>query len=971
MKVTADNLPVKGYELVDTDPSRRALRAATRTRYRRTVFGLIVVSLALYLLGENALLRWSHSSSLSHAYAPDVISRCRALDVKPAPPEDFYERKASDRFVLGTKPTLIENATIWTGNNEGTESFTGDVLLDRGVIRWIGKDSSVWKETAEFDLVILNAKGAWLTPGIIDLHSHIGVQQAPALDGANDGNSVKGTSGSAMPWLRSLDGLNTHDDSIGLAIAGGVTTSLILPGSANAIGGQAFAIKMRPTSERTPTAMLLEPPFGLNGSSVDYSKKPSTGMRVITQRTGENPSRVYSQTRMDTAWDFRKVYNKAKEIKDAQDAFCEKALKGEWDGQAKFPEELQWEAAVDVLRGKVKVQTHCYEAVDLDNFVRLSNEFKFPVAAFHHAHETYLVPGVLKQAYGDVPPASAMFASFSRYKREAYRHSEFAPRILHDAGLRVVMKPDSAIVSRYLLHEAQQAHYYGLPSNIALRSVISTPADVMGYDHRIGYIREGYDAVLWDSHPLQLGATPVQVFIDGIAQLESPHVVEKPLYLQSTPMTPNFDEETKKTIEYEGLPPLTPQRTITDSVVAFTNVSSVWVREPTSGQIKELVSADNSFGVAVIEGGKVVCAGSTSTCTSHLTSPDVTMVDLQGGSISPGLVSSGTYLGLQEISMEESTVDGVVYDAFATKVPKILGGDSAVIHAADGLMFSTRSMLLAYRAGVTSAITAPMSEGFLSGLSVHLSTGASYRHTPGAVIQDVTALHFTVGSAAGQPSFSTQVGTLRRLLTREQKGDLGYWLNKVLKSEIPLVIDVHSADQIATLLLLKQEVEEKTGTTLRLTLSGASEAHLLAKEIGEASVGVILNPVRPFPATWEKRRILPGPPLSEESALIHLLKHNVTVGFGVLGGDLPPLITQWAARNTRFDVSWAYIEAGGRMTKSEAIALASTNTERLLGVDLVTSLQGDLVATEGGDLLDIQSKVVGIISSRRAQVELL
>ncbi|KAI5114985.1 hypothetical protein M0805_004423, partial [Coniferiporia weirii] len=116
---------------------------------------------------------------------------------------------------------------------------------------------------------------------------------------------------------------------------------------------------------------------------------------------------------------------------------------------------------------------------------------------------------------------------------------------------------------------------------------------------------------------------------------------------------------------------------------------------------------------------------------------------------------------------------------------------------------------------------------------------------------------------------------------------------------------------------------------------------------------------------------LPGPPLSEESALIHLLKHNVTVGFGVLGGDLPPLITQWAARNTRFDVSWAYIEAGGRMTKSEAIALASTNTERLLGVDLVTSLQGDLVATEGGDLLDIQSKVVGIISSRRGQVELL
>ncbi|THH10380.1 hypothetical protein EW145_g1372 [Phellinidium pouzarii] len=918
--------------------------AAAKPRYRRrVVLGLIAASFTLYLLCGNSLLLASPRTASSHVYyAPEVIARCRALDVKPGPPADFLRRKKSDRFVPGTGPTLIENATIWTGNDEGTEVFTGDVLLDRGLIKWIGKDSSPWKNSGVTDIALMDAKGAWLTPGIIDLHSHIAVSPAPQLSGAEDDNSLKGTSGSALPWLRSVDGMNTHDESIGLAVAGGLTTSLILPGSANAIGGQAYAIKLRPTVERTPTAMLLEPPFGLNGSDIDYSKIPR--------------------------WRHMKT------------------------GQATFPEELQWEALIDVLRGKVKVQTHCYEAVDLDNFVRLSNEFQFSVAAFHHAHETYLVPDVLKKAYGDVPPASAMFASFSRYKREAYRHSEFAPRILHDAGLKVVMKSDhSAIVSRYLLHEAQQAHYYGLPSNIALRSVISTPADVMGYDHRIGYIRAGYDAgelrdetcrmrcdeltmpvdiVLWDSHPLQLGATPMQVFIDGIAQLESPYVVEKSPSLQSIPETPNFDKETKETINHEGLPPLTSQQIITDAIVAFTNVSNIWLRDHDVRQIKELGFAGDSPGVVVVESGEIICAGSAAACALHLTSADVTTFDLRGGSISPGLVSCGTYLGLQEISMEKSTVDGVVYDGFSEKMPKILGGEDAVIRAADGLMFATRNMLLAYRAGVTSGITAPASEGFFSGLSAHFSTGATHRLGRGAVIQDVTALHFAIG-VSGQPSVSTQIATLRRLLVQKQKGDMGFWLNKVLKGEMPIVIDVHSADQIATLLLLKQEIEDISGNALKMTFVGASEAHLLAEEIGNANVGVILNPVRPFPATWESRRILPGPPLSEESALVRLLENNVTVGFGVMGGGLPSSITQWAARNTRFDVSWAYIEAGGRISRSEAIALASTNVERLLGVDSKTALLGDLVATEGGDLLDIESKVVGVISPRRAQVDLL
>ena len=136
-------------------------------------------------------------------------------------------------------------------------------------------DSSV-TDSAAHDAI----QGAWITPGIVDLHSHMGDEPSPQLHGSADGNSFKGP---IVPWLRSLDALNTHDESYRLAAAGGVTTSLILPGSANAIGrcyitfilvrfdiltssigGQAFVIKTRPTKEGSPTSMLLEPPNSNN-----------------------------------------------------------------------------------------------------------------------------------------------------------------------------------------------------------------------------------------------------------------------------------------------------------------------------------------------------------------------------------------------------------------------------------------------------------------------------------------------------------------------------------------------------------------------------------------------------------------------------------------------------------------------------------------------------------------------------------
>ncbi|KAJ7098290.1 carbohydrate esterase family 9 protein [Mycena epipterygia] len=925
-----------------TSPPKHAKR-----RVKTLHVALVVLAVFSYSL---TYLLWSDShTELTQVpiNAETIVAQCNALHLTPGPPDDFHARTQSDRFVEGTKPTLIRNASIWTGLDSGNEVVYGDILIDKGLIQKVGEVSQAALK-AYPDVVVLDAAGSWVSPGIVDLHSHLGVDSSPELRGAADTNSLKGL---VLPWLRSLDGLNTHDDAYQLSISGGVTTANVLPGSADAIGGQAFVIKLRPTAERSSSAMLLEPPFSLNGTYVDPFQRPR--WRQMKHACGENPSRVYSGTRMDTQWAFRQAYNTARIIKEKQDTYCAKALSGQWTGLGNFPEDLQWEALVDVLRGRVKVQNHCYEGVDIDGM--LTNEFKFSIAAFHHAHEAYMVPDLIKKAYGH-PPAVAIFATSARFKREAYRGSEFAPRILADNGLDVVMKSDHPVLnSRHLIYEAQQAHYFGLPANLSLASVTSTPAKIMGQDHRIGRLIEGFDAdiIIWDSHPLALGAAPKQVFIDGIAQLEKPYTSVKPKSAQKVPATPNFDKEIADAIKYEGLPPLEPETAKSD-VVVFRNVGSIFMKNAVTRSVSEVFTSAGADGIVVVEKGHIVCSGAQVACSAALARSDALHLDLEGGSISPGLVSYGSPLGLTHITGEPSTNDGPVFDPLSMKVPEII--DGTVIKAADGLLFATRDALLGYRNGVTSAVTAPSSYGFLSGLSTVFSTVAAHKLVDGAVVQEIAALHVALSMSSGI-SVSTQIATLRGLLLGEGEGDLAKRFSDVVEGKIPLVVNVESADVIASVLALKKQVEAANGNTIRLTLTGATEAHLLAKEIGEAGVGVILQQ-RPFPSVWEQKRILPGPPLTKSSAIAMLVAHNVTVGIEV---DNP-----FSVRSTRFDAAWAGLESNGVLGKAEALSLVSSNLETLLGVDESNS---DLVATSGGS--DFEGKVVAVISSRRAVVDLI
>ncbi|ORY32152.1 hypothetical protein BCR39DRAFT_479328 [Naematelia encephala] len=918
------------------DHPRRATRSAV-IRERLLIGGFAAL---LYLVWA-----WTEFPFPSPKPVPkfvaDGIKQCDIIAHGPPKKVHFTkDRLVSDRYVPGTGAVWLKNATLWTGENDGEEILRGaDVLLDGGVIRRIGHSSDIREllvTSGNVQEVELN--GAWVTPGIVDLHSHQGDSAIPSLNGYDDGNSLKG---SVQPWLRSLDGFNTHDQSFNLSIAGGITTSLVLPGSANAIGGQAFVFKARATYENTPSSMQVEPPYRkvahTNGSIGGWVREPDH-WRHIKHACGENPARVYGQTRMDDAWDFRKAYAKGRELKEKQDRWCASPS----TQTEPFPLDLEWEALADVIRGNVKVNTHCYEATDLDSFVRVSNEFEFAVAGFHHAHETYLVPDLLKSAYGPEPPAVALFALFARYKEEAYRGSEFAPRILADAGLNVVMKSDhpEPISSRFLIFEAAQAHHYGLNFSQALGSVTTHPAHAMGMDHRLGFLREGYDAdvVVWDSFPLTLGATPRQTYIDGIPQIVNPHVVDKPVEAQQVTQSGDYDREAREAVQSRGDPDLHPHESVDD--VVFVNVAQLYL----SGSVAEQAAGSK----VVVRGGKVVCTGE---CEQDV-DKDMPVVDLKGGSLTRGLISVGSPLGLAGIDMEEVTSDGDAYDVTSVAADVL---DGILVNAADGISFDYKNQLLAYRHGVTSAVAFPTSSSVIAGISVHYSTSALHPLESGAILNDDGALFIKLDNE--DMSVSTKLAVLRRLLLgkAEQDTEVGEVLQKVASGEKPVVVVTDKADVMAGLVRLKRKVAPK----MKISLLGALESWLIADDLAKEDIGVIVTPPRGQPLTWSSRRHLPGPPLTSQSLPAYLASRGVRVAIG----------TDWAwkAPQTRLEAAWIYANNPEVFDKFSALSLATGNLRTLLG--LSDDSADDWVAWEG-DVFSIQGRVRAVKAPSRARVDL-
>ncbi|KAF2996213.1 hypothetical protein E8E13_002226 [Curvularia kusanoi] len=932
------------------DATTASTRPWLHRRQKRRTFRFIGAAALTYL--AYTTLRIANNtepagSTLSIAKLQADLDVCSALRQHPAEPK--AARHHNKRWIKSTKPVLIRNATVWTGEpvagtseedaraGKGWGWITSDVFTDKGLILKVQpeiKESELPHGTEVFD-----AKGRQLTAGIVDMHSHAGLESVGNLQSDDNEMSVDVT-----PYVRSLDAIDPLQPEFEYIKSGGVTTSLFLPGSGNNIGGEAFVLKFA-VGPKNGRAEI---------SQQDLFADPDRNWRYLKMACGENPKRVYGKlgergpySRLGEAWEFRHAFEQARAYVQEQDDWCAKAdAVGVENMETYLRQDLQWETLGAVLRGQVRVNTHCYTIPDLEAMVRHTNEFKFRVYAFHHAHQTYLVPEVLKRTWGGTP-AAALFADNMYYKVEAYTASERAGAILYAHNITPTYVSDNPVInSQHVVFEAAKAYGYGLPYHAALAGVTSAPAELLGLGDRIGKIKPGFDAdiVVWDSDPLSAGATPVQVWIDGAQQFATPIELKKPV---APAIQPNGDLAKAQTAE-----------DLQDTVVIYTGISRVH-----GSLLSSETSTDREETVAIVAGGKLTCVGP---CVSELaelksaSSKTTKTVRLKNGHLTPPLVAFGSSLGLAEIDAESDTHDG----------PYLEDG---ITFAVDGLSFGGKQLARAVEHGVTRAFTAPGTGGIDSkGVSVGFNTGAKNVLEDGAIIYPEVALHYplTLGAKGGKtPSISSAINALRTQLlsAASDKKDPdstannteSAWLKRVVAGEFALVLSAHSADTIASIIRLKSQIESVASQTLRIVILGGAEAHLVADELAASRIAVVLAPLLPHAQSWDQRRGLTGPPLTNVSTNI-LLDAGVQLGIGVE--------ETWETRDLGLLAGIAFANSEGRLSFEQALDLVGSNFYSMLGLkDVNTSSQADWVIWEGSPL-EIGGQVRALGGTRTTRV---
>ncbi|KAG5926471.1 hypothetical protein E4U53_003075 [Claviceps sorghi] len=388
--LTKDCLPSTGQ--LSGVRGRRNIRRSRALKF----FALACLSLIVLAQWKQVWRTDRRAARLSLEKLTDDLSVCKKLRHKPHDPIGLG-RSQNARYIQGSRPTLIQNATIWVGEpvegtsdadaraGKGWEWTQGDVYLEHGLIRRV--ERAISPSSLPQNTVLFNAEGRPLTSGIIDMHSHTGVGPLPELRANGDINEF---ADNITPFVRSIDGLNVLDHHIQVIKSGGVTTSLILPGSSNNIAGEAYLIKHAVGKKDGRQEISVN----------DTLADPERHWRYMKMACGENPKLGFGAkhrftSRLGESFAFRHAFEQARSLIQKQDDWCSKADAIGVDNMDDYlPQELRWESLAAALRGQVHVNVHCYTAADLEAMVDHTNEFKFSVRTFHHAHQTFLVPEV-------------------------------------------------------------------------------------------------------------------------------------------------------------------------------------------------------------------------------------------------------------------------------------------------------------------------------------------------------------------------------------------------------------------------------------------------------------------------------------------------------------------------------------------------------------------------------------------------
>lgn len=387
-----------------------------------------------------------------------------------------------------TRPTVLRNVNIFTST--GPLIRNGAIYLRDGKVVEVGQAVN-----APADAVVIDGQGKYVTPGIIDTHSHLGVYAAPGGEALSDGNEATNPV-TANVWAE--HSVWPQDPQFPRNLAGGVTTLQVLPGSANLIGGRSVVLKV------VPSATVQ----GMKFPGAKYGLKMACG---------ENPKRVYANrgpsTRMGNVAGYRTAWIGAEQYRRRWD-------KWNRDHQGDPPaRDLGLETLAEVLRGDILVHNHCYRADEMAQMIDIAHEFGYSIRSFHHGVEAYKVADLLARD----SISGSVWADWGGFKMEAVDGVVGNAALLQQAGVRAIIHSDDPSGSQRLNQEAAKALAEGrrlgisLTDEDAIRWITVNAAWALDLQDRIGSLAPGKNAdlVLWSANPLSVYSRPERVWIDG------------------------------------------------------------------------------------------------------------------------------------------------------------------------------------------------------------------------------------------------------------------------------------------------------------------------------------------------------------------------------------------------------------------------------------------------------------------------
>jgi imidazolonepropionase-like amidohydrolase len=710
-------------------------------------------------------------------------------------------------------PVLFFNATIHVGKGEPSIE-RGFLIVNQGKITAIGTEQQLVALNDGGVAEKIDLQGAVVIPGLVDTHSHIGVYPRPNIGAHQDGNE---TSGPVQSGIRAIDSLMTDDPGIRMAVAGGVTTANVMPGSANVIGGETLYIKLR---GRTVEEMRI------TGRQADGSEI----LGGLKMANGENPKGYGKNrqqapfTRMKVAALQRESFIKARDYQAKWKQFREA-------GKGTSPDrDLALEPLVEVLERKRTVHFHCHRADDLMTAIRIAEEFGFELV-LQHATEGYRIADILAKKK---VPVSLTLIDSPGGKAETIGLLEENAAILERAGAAVAINTDDSVTeSRFYLRTGAIAVRGGMSEAAALQALTSTPARLMHLDHRLGSLEVGKDAdfVILSGPPFSAYTQVLATFIDG------KNVFDRRDKHQWAYQAGGFAlPDGGKDLPTPYKPLAMPKKATIPVVKAVPEATKGSKTLVMAGRIHTGVGAPIERGAVLIEDGKISAVWTEDEVRVPPDAVIVTAAEATPGLIDPFCVAGLT--GAWNIPADQDQ-------------DEMSDPNQAELRVLDG--FNPREPLLDFLKanGVTVVHTTPGRMNAIAGRSGVFRTDG--RTAESAAVNPVAAVLVNLGETAKEANKGK--GPVTRMgvagLVRKTFAEADAYRSKqpapprnpklealvpALEGKMPVYFAAHRQDDIATALRIAAEFK------LKPVIALGTEAYRMTPELKKAGVSVVVHP---------------------------------------------------------------------------------------------------------------------------------